>query len=107
MQTDRPLPSDESTTDGPSEKPLRRQLDVARTVDLGETGAALVWDDEGHVRAYVSDADLTRSPPDHVLLALAVLLSLNEPEILGLIWDRFEKQMDTQTVAPDEGSPTE
>jgi len=53
-----------------------------------------VWSDEGRISAYVSDQGLSEAPPQHVLLALAVMMSMDDKEIVGRIWDAFEKAMD-------------
>ena len=71
-----------------------KQLRLARTLDLGDDGIALVWDAGGGVTAYVSDADLAQAMPDHVLQALAMFLSLDDPEIVGRMWEKLEARMD-------------
>ncbi len=63
-------------------------------MELGPKDVALVWSDEGRISAYVSDQGLSDAPPQHVLLALAVMMSMDDKEIVGRIWDAFEKVMD-------------
>ncbi len=70
------------------------KLQVAPSVELGPKDVALVWSDEGRISAYVSDQGLSEAPPQHVLLALAVMMSMDDKEIVGRIWDAFEKVMD-------------
>lgn len=70
------------------------KLLVARSVELGPRDVALVWSDEGRINAYVSDQGLSEAPPQHVLLALAVMMSMDDGEIVGRMWDAFEKKMD-------------
>jgi len=70
------------------------KLQVAPSVELGPKDVALVWSDEGRISAYVSDRGLSEAPPQHVLLALAVMMSMDDKEIVGRIWDAFEKVMD-------------
>jgi len=70
------------------------KLQVAQSVQLGPKDVALVWSDEGRINAYVSDQGLSDLPPQHVLLALAMMMSMDDEEIVGRIWDTFEKMMD-------------
>lgn len=70
------------------------KLRVAQSVELGPRDVALVWRDEGRINAYVSDQGLSEAPPQHVLLALAVMMSMDDGEIVGRMWDSFEKMMD-------------
>ncbi len=70
------------------------KLQVAPSVELGPKDVALVWSDEGRISAYVSDQGLSEAPPQHVLLALAVMMSMDDKEIVGRMWDAFEKVMD-------------
>ncbi|MBC8268595.1 MAG: hypothetical protein H8E36_07600 [Rhodospirillaceae bacterium] len=72
----------------------REKLQVAKSVELGPRDVALVWSDEGLINAYVSDQGLSEAPPQHVLLALAVMMSMDDSEIVGRMWDTFEKMMD-------------
>ncbi len=73
---------------------MKRTLKVQKSFDLGPTEVALVWDEAGAVAAYVSDADLAQTPPPHALQAFALILSLDDPEIMGRIWDKLEEKMD-------------
>ncbi len=70
------------------------KLQVAQSVELAPRDVALVWSDEGRINAYVSDQGLSEAPPQHVLLALAVMMSMDDGEIVGRMWDAFEKMMD-------------
>jgi len=70
------------------------KLQIAQSVELGPKDVALVWSDEGRISAYVSDQGLSDAPPQHVLLALAVMMSMDDSEIVGRMWDTFEKMMD-------------
>ncbi len=73
---------------------MQKDLRVTQTIELGPKDVALVWDDQGKISAHVSDVGLTAAVPHHVLLALAMMMSMDDPEIVGLMWDRFEKMMD-------------
>ena len=70
------------------------RLQIAQSVQLGPRDVALVWSDEGRINAYVSDQGLSEAPPQHVLLALAVMMSMDDSDIVGRMWDTFEKIMD-------------
>ncbi|NQU57075.1 MAG: hypothetical protein HQ513_07555 [Rhodospirillales bacterium] len=70
------------------------KLQVVPSVELGPKDVALVWSDEGRISAYVSDQGLSDAPPQHVLLALAVMMSMDDGEIVGRMWENFEKLMD-------------
>jgi len=70
------------------------KLQVAQSVELGPKDVALVWSDKGRISAYVSDQGLSDAPPQHVLLALAVMMSMDDDQIVGRMWDTFEKIMD-------------
>lgn len=70
------------------------KLQVTGSVELGPQDVALVWSDEGRINAYVSDQGMSNAPPQHVLLALAVMMSMDDSEIVGRMWDTFEKMMD-------------
>lgn len=69
-------------------------LQVTQSVELGAKDVALVWSDEGRINAYVSDQGLCDAPPQHVLLALAAMMSMDDSEIVGRMWDIFEQKMD-------------
>ncbi len=73
---------------------MRKDLQVTQTIELGPKDVALVWNDEGKMSAHVSDVGLTEAVPHHVLLALAMMMSMDDPEIVGSMWDKFEKLMD-------------
>lgn len=77
---------------------MQKNLQVSQTIELGPKDVALVWDDEGKMSAHVSDKGLTEAVPQHVLLALAVMMSMDDPEIVGEMWDRFEKLMDEDII---------
>ncbi len=70
------------------------KLQVIKSVELGPKDVALVWSDDGLINGYVSDQGLSDAPPQHVLLALAVMMSMDDNEIVGRVWDTFEKMMD-------------
>ena len=73
---------------------MQKNLQVSQTIELGPKDVALVWNDEGKISAHVSDVGLTEAVPHHVLLALALMMSMDDPEIIGTMWDKFEKMMD-------------
>ncbi len=73
---------------------MKKNLKVVDSVDLGPTDVALVWDGEGGLSAYVSDADLAHAMPDHLLEAFAVMLSMEDPEIKSRMWEKMENRMD-------------
>jgi len=75
---------------------MKKTLKVQKTFDLGPTEVALVWDETGAVVAYVSDAELAQAPPPHALQAFALMLSLDDPEIMGRMWEKIEKKMDAE-----------
>ena len=77
---------------------MRKSLQVTQTIELGPRDVALVWNDEGKISAHVSDAGLKESIPQYVLLALAVMMSMDDPKIVGEMWDKFEKMMDEDIV---------
>jgi len=72
----------------------KKNIKVSKTLYLTGTDVALVWGRDGDVDVYVSDEDLTQNMPDHVLQAMAVMMSMDDPEITGLMWDKLEKKMD-------------
>jgi hypothetical protein len=72
----------------------KNTLQVTQSVELGPRDVALVWSDEGLINAYVSDQGLSDAPPQHVLLALAAMMSMDDNEIVGRMWDTFEHMMD-------------
>jgi len=73
---------------------MQKNLQVSQTIELGPKDVALVWNDEGKISAHVSDVGLAEAVPQHVLLALALMMSMDDPEIIGAMWDKFEKMMD-------------
>ncbi|HER26322.1 MAG TPA: hypothetical protein ENI69_04360 [Rhodospirillales bacterium] len=77
---------------------MQKDLQVTQTIELGPKDVALVWNDEGKISAHVSDVALTEAVPQHVLLALAVMMSMDNPEVVGKMWDIFEKMMDRDIV---------
>ena len=81
---------------------MQKDLQVTQTIELGPKDVALVWDDEGKISAHVSDESLTEAVPQYVLLALALMMSMDDPAIVGQIWDRFEKMMDEDIVRQSE-----
>lgn len=72
----------------------KNSLQVTHSVELGPKDVALVWSDEGLINAYVSDQGLRDAPPQHVLLALAAMMSMDDVDIVGRMWDTFENKMD-------------
>ncbi len=72
----------------------KHALKVAQSVELGPKDVALVWSDKGLIDAYVSDQGLRDAPPQHVLLALAAMMSMDDNDIVGRMWDTFENMMD-------------
>lgn len=80
----------------------RDKLRVAPTIELGPKDVALVWNDDGLVSAYVSDQDQSDAPSQHMLMALAVMMSMNDKQLVGRIWDNFEKMMDEDIQRQDE-----
>ena len=66
-------------------------LHVAKSVELGPKDVALVWSDEGRISTYVSDRELTDASPQHVLMALAVMMSMDDNQLVGTMLDNFEK----------------
>jgi len=77
---------------------MQKNLQVSQIIELGPKDVALVWNDAGEMSAHVSDKGLTEAVPQHVLLALAVMMSMDDPAIVGEMWDRFEKMMDKDIV---------
>lgn len=77
---------------------MRKDLQVTQTIELGPKDVALVWNDEGKMSAHVSDVGLTEAVPHHVLLALAMMMSMDDSTIVGLMWEKFEKMMDEDIV---------
>lgn len=69
-------------------------LQVAKSVERGPKDVALVWSDEGRIRTYVSDQELTYAPPQHVLKAWAVMMPMDDNQLVGNMWDNFERMMD-------------
>ena len=53
----------------------------------------MVWDETGAVAAYVSDDELAQAPPPHALQAFALMLSMDDPKIMGRMWEKLEKRM--------------
>ena len=81
---------------------MQKDLQVTQTIELGPKDVALVWNDEGKISAHVSDEALTEAVPQYVLLALALMMSMDDQVIVGQIWDRFEKMMDKDIVRQSE-----
>lgn len=77
---------------------MHKDLQVTQTIELGPKEVALVWNDRGEISAHVSDQGLTEAVPQYVLLALAVMMSMDDQEIVGRMWDKFEKIMDRDIV---------
>jgi hypothetical protein len=77
---------------------MQKDLQVTQTIELGPKDVALVWNDEGKISAHVSDVGLTEAVPHHVLLALAMMMSMDDSTIVGLMWEKFEKMMDEDIV---------
>ena len=77
---------------------MHKDLKVAGTIRLGAGEVALVWDSNCGLTACVSDAGLAEAMPLQVAQAFAVMLSLDDPEIAGAMWDRLEKRMDEEAV---------
>jgi hypothetical protein len=42
----------------------------------------------------VSDQELTDAPPQHVLMAWAVMMPMDDNQLVGNMWDNFERMMD-------------
>ena len=76
----------------------REKLQVAQSVELGPKDVALVWSDEGLINAYVSDQGLSEAPPQHVLLALAVMMSMDDSEIVGRMWDILRSRQNPKVL---------
>ena len=79
-------------------------LQVAQSIELGPQDVALIWSEAGGIKAYVSDQGLSDAPPQHVLLALAMMMSMDNDEIVGQIWDAFEKKMDEDIMRQAEAN---
>ncbi|MBT3237744.1 MAG: hypothetical protein HOL37_04990 [Rhodospirillaceae bacterium] len=77
---------------------MKKSLQISKSIELGPRDVALVWDDSGVLNAHVSDEDMAQSVPQHVLLAMALMMSMDDPEMIGLMWDKFEKTMDDDIV---------
>jgi len=84
---------------------MKKNLKVVESVDLGPTDVALVWDGGGGLSAYISNADLAQAMPDHVLEAFAVMLSMDDMEIKGRMWEKLENRMDVDLARHPEQDP--
>ena len=75
--------------------PIKKDsLQVAKSVERGPKDVALVWSDEGRIRTYVSDQELADAPPQNVLMAWAVMMPMDDNQLVGTMWDNFERMMD-------------
>ncbi|OHC74611.1 MAG: hypothetical protein A3G18_00860 [Rhodospirillales bacterium RIFCSPLOWO2_12_FULL_58_28] len=69
-------------------------LKIAKTIELGPTDVAVVWNESGETFACVADADIARNMPPHVYQAFAMMLSRNDSEIMSRMWGKLEQYMD-------------
>ncbi len=77
---------------------MKKDIKISRTLYLTGSDVAVVWDGDGDINVYVSDENLTRNMPDHMLQALAVMMSMDDPEITGLMWDKLESGIDRDFI---------
>ncbi len=77
---------------------MKKDIKISKTLYLSGTDVAVVWDRDGDINVYVSDDNMTQNMPDHMLQALAVMMSMDDPEITGLMWDKLESKMDRDFI---------
>ncbi len=77
---------------------MKKDIKISKTLYLTGADVAVVWDRDGDINVYVSDENMTRNMPDHMLQALAVMMSMDDPEITGLMWDKLEGKMDRDFI---------
>lgn len=80
-------------------------LKIAKTIELGPTDVAVVWNESGETFACVADAGIVDNMPPHVYQAFAMMLSRDDSEIMSRMWGKLEEHMDGKAGKTTPGAP--
>lgn len=78
---------------------MKNNLKVSKTINLGPTDVAVVWSEKGGAQAYVADIAIANDMPPHVYLAFAMMLSMDDGEIMSRMWAKLEQKMDAELAS--------
>jgi len=83
---------------------MKNNLKVSKTIDLGPTEVAVVWNEKGDAHAYVADPSIANEMPPYVYLAFAMMLSRDDVEIMSRMWAKLEERMDAELAQQQDKS---
>lgn len=78
---------------------MKNNLKVSKTVNLGPNDVAVVWSEKGEAHAYVADIAIANEMPPHVYLAFAMMLSMEDKEVMSHMWAKLEQRMDAELAS--------